>query len=303
MIKRYLVKKNREIFYDIENKIIGRSPTNSNMRAFGSDNSIYLCSNHSEFFENVLAITNSNIDTFKKEWNFKYKDHDFPVSTNINNEGQVQIKVEGDGQIFKLLHLFNKQRYKSNEYLILFDFSKEIIEVRLQKDIMFQMENIVIDEIIQEAKDKKISFNKINSYVDIKLRARNSMVQGMFRQTLLEEFDNKCAICDSAIISQLIASHIVGYSKCKDIESRASNYNGLLLCKCHDGLFDSGLITFDENNGNIIILDQQLREDTQQVAHNINENISLNNKYLTNERKKHLLNRNKELKKLKLRNK
>lgn len=51
----------------------------------------------------------------------------------------------------------------------------------------------------------------------------------------------------------LIASHIKSWAMSSSHE-RLDSRNGLLLCALHDKLFDSGLISFDDN-GEIILSD------------------------------------------------
>lgn len=94
--------------------------------------------------------------------------------------------------------------------------------------------------------------------------------QKKFREKLLEKH-TKCQICGFGYKDLLVASHIKGYSKCSNYESK-DPYNGFLLCRNHDALFDSGLITFDDK-GNIIISDKLSFED--RVKSNITEDTKI----------------------------
>ena len=64
--------------------------------------------------------------------------------------------------------------------------------------------------------------------------------QSRFRQILLRVYDYQCVLCETNLESLLVASHIVPWST--DRRNRLNPRNGLLLCRTHDGLFDSGII-------------------------------------------------------------
>lgn len=64
--------------------------------------------------------------------------------------------------------------------------------------------------------------------------------QSRFRQILLRVYDYQCVLCRTNLESLLVASHIVPWSA--DRKNRLNPRNGLLLCRTHDGLFDSGII-------------------------------------------------------------
>ncbi|NFA42110.1 HNH endonuclease [Clostridium botulinum] len=77
--------------------------------------------------------------------------------------------------------------------------------------------------------------------------------QDEFRKDLIK-IHEKCQICGITNKSMLVASHIKTYHESNDNEAM-DFYNGFLLCKMHDGLFDKGLITFD-NKGNVLISEE-----------------------------------------------
>lgn len=95
--------------------------------------------------------------------------------------------------------------------------------------------------------------------------------QGKFRELVKEKFKNKCALCEINMNELLIASHIKPWSVSTDTEKLNEN-NGLLLCSIHDKLFDSGLISFDEE-GNILISSKL--DKTNQIYSNIRENMKI----------------------------
>ena len=70
-------------------------------------------------------------------------------------------------------------------------------------------------------------------------------VQRFFRQTVLESYNNRCAISGLAIPELLVASHIIPWAK--DESRRADPTNGISLNALYDKAFDRGLITFDND--------------------------------------------------------
>jgi putative restriction endonuclease len=70
-------------------------------------------------------------------------------------------------------------------------------------------------------------------------------VQRFFRQTVLESYNNRCAISGLAIPELLVASHIIPWSE--DESRRADPTNGIALNALYDKAFDRHLISFDED--------------------------------------------------------
>ena len=64
--------------------------------------------------------------------------------------------------------------------------------------------------------------------------------QSRFRDMLLRAYGYECALCETDLKSMLVASHIVPWAA--DQKNRLNPRNGLLLCRTHDCLFDSGII-------------------------------------------------------------
>lgn len=108
-----------------------------------------------------------------------------------------------------------------------------------------------------------------NKYSEAVIKVRKN--QQCFRDELLR-IHGKCQICNLENRDMLIASHSKRYSVCNDEES-GDIYNGLLLCRSHDGLYDSGLITFNDD-GKIQISERLSNSDRKILG--INEDISIN---------------------------
>lgn len=94
--------------------------------------------------------------------------------------------------------------------------------------------------------------------------------QDIFRKRLVMRYKH-CCLCSVNNEKLLIASHIKPWSDSDSYEKLDMN-NGLLLCPNHDKLFDSGLISFDDNGS--IMLSNEL-DSINRVFLNVNENMNI----------------------------
>jgi predicted restriction endonuclease len=69
--------------------------------------------------------------------------------------------------------------------------------------------------------------------------------QTQLRRELIRQRKATCQLCGLTVESQLVCSHVKPWASSGNNEKVDLN-NTLLLCKQHDGLFDSGLITFND---------------------------------------------------------
>lgn len=76
--------------------------------------------------------------------------------------------------------------------------------------------------------------------------------QELFRGGLLEYWQGRCAITGLAVPELLRASHIKPWAACETDAERLDVFNGLLLAPHLDAVFDSGLVTVDEN-GTVVV--------------------------------------------------
>jgi predicted restriction endonuclease len=83
--------------------------------------------------------------------------------------------------------------------------------------------------------------------------------QGRFRAGVVKRWGNKCAVTTCGMPEMLRASHIKPWSGCTNRE-RLDPLNGLLLVAHIDALFDSGLISF-EDDGSMLVSDRVAREE------------------------------------------
>lgn len=87
--------------------------------------------------------------------------------------------------------------------------------------------------------------------------------QGEFRNNLLQKYKH-CCLCGVKNPGLLIASHIKPWAESNPTEKLDAE-NGFLLCPNHDKLFDTGLISFDENG--MVLISDVLTEEDRQLMH------------------------------------
>jgi hypothetical protein len=64
--------------------------------------------------------------------------------------------------------------------------------------------------------------------------------QDRFRRMLLQAYGGRCCLCESKFPALLVASHLI--PRPLNCKNRLNPQNGLLLCRTHDCLFETGLI-------------------------------------------------------------
>jgi putative restriction endonuclease len=85
---------------------------------------------------------------------------------------------------------------------------------------------------------------------------KTRLAQGFFRRMVLMAYQGKCCISGNPIPELLVASHILPWAS--HPEHRVNPCNGLCLSRLHDGAFDQGLITFDEDYR--LVLSKRIRD-------------------------------------------
>jgi|APSaa5957512622_1039677.scaffolds.fasta_scaffold06066_3 putative restriction endonuclease len=132
-----------------------------------------------------------------------------------------------------------------------------------KEELIFESERILA-EIQQTSIEKK--YEMVLKGTDIlegktKLREVKTRVnQNVFRQIVLANFNNKCAVTGFGNPDFLIASHIIPWSK--DKENRLNPQNGLLLNNLHDKAFENGYLAIDKNLKILICNDFMKSEDS-----------------------------------------
>lgn len=121
-------------------------------------------------------------------------------------------------------------------------FMTNSTEVADKAEALYEMRVLPTEPITPET-EKPIEFptGPTETIREVKVRR----VQRFFRQTVLESYNNRCAISGLAIPELLVASHIIPWSE--DESRRADPTNGIALNALYDKAFDRHLISFDEN--------------------------------------------------------
>lgn len=105
------------------------------------------------------------------------------------------------------------------------------------------------DKVVQEIKNDTSIGNTEKTSI---IKSRNG--QGKFRSNTLRIMPS-CPFTNINLTSLLRASHIMPWAKCETNEQRLDGYNGLSLTPTYDVLFDTGLISFN-NDGSLLISDR-----------------------------------------------
>jgi len=112
----------------------------------------------------------------------------------------------------------------------------------LSEQILAQKQNISIED-----KYENILFDIKNLKGEDVLRTVKTRVnQSVFRQMILSNYNNRCAISGIDIPELLLASHIIPWSK--DEEHRLNPENGICFSALYDKAFDKGLIGINVNH-------------------------------------------------------
>lgn len=87
--------------------------------------------------------------------------------------------------------------------------------------------------------------------------------QNVFRDGLLEYWEERCAVTGLAVSTLLRASHIKPWADCETDAERLDVHNGLLLAPQLDAAFDKGFITIQDDGA--IVLSEALDADGRVV--------------------------------------
>jgi putative restriction endonuclease len=118
-----------------------------------------------------------------------------------------------------------------------YDFSWK----RLKNPFGFAETGLTSENLVHELIKNPDSSSEI--YALIKVRGTT---QRLFRNALLQVYNNSCCICGLSIDNALEACHIIPYSK-SDSKQRLEISNGMLLCSNHHKMFDCGQITINQD--------------------------------------------------------
>lgn len=105
------------------------------------------------------------------------------------------------------------------------------------EQILANFQNKCIEEKFNLSNENLNKISGNDKLTNIKTRIN----QSVFRQIILSNYGNKCAISQIDIPEILVASHIIPWARC--IEERLNPTNGICLSPLYDKTFDCGLIS------------------------------------------------------------
>ncbi|PTH94990.1 hypothetical protein BU114_13805 [Staphylococcus shinii] len=151
----------------------------------------------------------------------------------------------------------------------------------IQKEILKEIEKIEISNLHEKIGNVDIEDINVPISEFTKKDGRNVLRvgnvrvgQAKWRKQLLENYKNKCALCDIVDTDLLVASHIKPWSKAKKNE-KIDLSNGIILCVLHDRLFDKGKISISDNYE--ILFTKSLDFTKNGIETNLKLNIPLEN--------------------------
>ena len=156
-----------------------------------------------------------------------------------------------------------------------------------KEELIFESERILAEKENNtiETKFEDILFDLKDFKGEVKLREVKTRVnQNYFRQIVLANYSNKCAITGIDVSELLFASHIIPWSK--NEQERLNPENGLCLSALYDKAFDKGLIGINERYE--ILLSKDLKKKNkndfyaQHFGYLEHEKIHVPQRYLPN---------------------
>ncbi|MEL1245148.1 HNH endonuclease [Flavobacterium sp. DGU11] len=117
-----------------------------------------------------------------------------------------------------------------------------------QEELVFESERILAESqnLTIEKKYDELLFDLKDLKGETKLRMVKTRVnQSVFRQIVLNNYSNKCAITGIDLPELLFASHILPWSQHE--KERLNPENGICLSALYDRAFDKGYIGFDKD--------------------------------------------------------
>lgn len=113
-----------------------------------------------------------------------------------------------------------------------------------QEELIFLSEKILAEKE-NTSIEKKYDIQDLKGE-DILRMVKTRVNQSVFRQMVLSNYNNKCAITGIDIPELLLASHIIPWSK--NEEHRLNPENGICFSALYDKAFDKGLIGINTNH-------------------------------------------------------
>lgn len=153
--------------------------------------------------------------------------------------------------------------------------------------LIFESERILAEKenLTIETKFNELLFDIKDLKGEVKLREVKTRVnQNYFRQIVLANYSNKCAITGIDVPELLFASHIIPWSE--NVQERLNPENGLCLSALYDKAFDKGLIGINERYEILLSKDLKKKKNHDYYVQYFglleNEKIHIPHRYLPN---------------------
>jgi hypothetical protein len=119
-----------------------------------------------------------------------------------------------------------------------------------ERDLVEQAAKFILSVVQDIEPLKEADIEELNRRKNLSATDRQALIsarrgQGQFRRDLEKIWNARCAVTGCTVTQVLRASHIKPWKDAED-EERLDGNNGLLLTATLDGLFNSGLISFDD---------------------------------------------------------
>ncbi len=113
----------------------------------------------------------------------------------------------------------------------------------------FQLSRSLPDELLHTFQAKTAT---LPSTTEAERQVIQRVGQDLFRESLLEFWEGRCAVTGLAVPALLRSSHIKPWADCETDAERLDVFNGLLLAPHLDAAFDRGFITV-EDSGAVVV--------------------------------------------------
>lgn len=141
------------------------------------------------------------------------------------------------------------------------EFSENKEELIFESEkILAEIQNVSIERKYKTVLDGIENFEGESKVREVKTRVN----QNVFRQIMLTNYHNKCAVTGFSNPAFLIASHIIPWSV--DKQNRLNPQNGILLNNLHDKAFENGYLAI--NNRYQILICSELRKSDDEFVQN-----------------------------------
>lgn len=166
-------------------------------------------------------------------------------TSNRNIERLIDELKEEDGwQAWSVLHFYGFDKHSKAKYPSL---TLKLLKERLEALNDDDLEDLHLDKESKGDDPVNIVMGD-NDGKDIFRTIKTRQGQHKLRKLLLRNYQSKCALCNISHPKLLITSHIKPWSEsATSIKERVDPCNAILLCDLHDGLFENGFMSLDDN--------------------------------------------------------